>query len=99
MAKARGASWKQRQLSAMRYLYRPIVERWETEAFVDDRRVFCNMYRMIEAGLKSLVAEPDLYIRNAVGAQLRKDKAMMDRIVRRFGADAGREETEGGVRA
>ena len=84
MAKPKGASWKQKQLHAMSYLYRTTAERWEAEGHVDDRRVYVNTYRMIVAGIRSLPAEPTLYVKNAMNEKLRKDRAMMERIAARF---------------
>ena len=78
------ASWKHKQLSAFMYLYRPAAERWSAEGHTDDRRVYCNIYRMIVAGLRALPAEPPLYIRKAVIDAMRRDRATLDRIAARF---------------
>ena len=83
VAKTSG-SWKQKQISAFIYLYRPAAERWNAEGHSDDRRVYCNTYRLILAGLRSLPAEPPLYIRNAVNDAMRRVRATLDRIAARF---------------
>ena len=86
MPKPRGASWKQKQLHRMKYLYKPVADKWERESLsvIDDRRAFLKMYRMIVSALESLSANPDLYVRIAVDRKIKTDMALMDVIVQRF---------------
>ena len=84
MPRPKGASWKQHQIAAMKYLYRATAERWEAEGRQDDRRVFVRTYHMIMDGLLTLQPEPALFIRTAVAEKLRKERALMDRIAAAF---------------
>ena len=89
MTMRRGANWKQRHMKQLRYIYGPAAERWQAEGRQDDRRLYANTYRMMLEGLRSLPAEPALYVRTAVDEKLRKDRAMLDRIARRFAVIEG----------
>jgi hypothetical protein len=89
-ARYSGASWKQMQLHALAYNYGRLAERWQREEYHDDRDVYVRTYHMMMTGIKSLMAHPDLYVRVAMGDQLRKDRALLDRIARAFGEKPGK---------
>lgn len=84
----RGASWKQKQIHGLKFRYGRLVEQWGKQIHGDDRDVYCRTYWMMLNGLQSLSANPDLYIRVAVGEKLRTDRAMLDRIAGTFGENA-----------
>ena len=88
----RGASWKQQQIHSLKYRYGHLAEKWSAKTYGDDRDLYVNTYRIMMVGLKSLSAEPDLYVRVAMGQKMREDRALLDRIALRFG-----ENTLGGI--
>lgn len=90
-ARYRGASWKQMQIHALTYKYGRLAEEWgkEQRGGNDGRDVYVRTYHMMLTGLKSLMASPDLYVRVAMGEQLRKDRAMLDKIARAYGKKTG----------
>ena len=89
MAYANEITWKQMQLRRLGYMYKRYVTAWEGK-HNDDRDVLCRTYRMMEAAIKSLPAEPELYVKAAMNEKMRSDRKMMDRIVKVFEAEAGR---------
>lgn len=95
VAAYRGASWKQKQIHALAYTYGRRAEDWQRELHGDDRDVYCRVYAQMMTGLRSLPAAPDLYVRVAMGEQLRKDRAVLDRIARTFERAEAQEATGG----
>ena len=89
MPKKAGNTWKQQQLHLLRYQYGPYVRKW-AEA-TDDRLIFCNTFRQMEEALRSLPAEPHVYVRVAMLRQMKEDQALMGRIIRKFEVYAKRE--------
>ena len=89
-ARYSGASWKKMQAHALAYNYGRLAERWQSEEHRDDRDVYVRTYHMMMTGIKSLMAHPDLYVRVAMGEQLRKDRDLLDRIARAFGEKPGK---------
>lgn len=83
MANENQGSWRRLQLRRMEYLYGQRVKRWEGR-HTDDRETFCGVYRAMEAALRSLPAEPTLYVQAAMNEKMKADRAMLDRIAARF---------------
>ena len=75
-------TWKSLKLTVLRYSYAKEAERWANEE--DDRRLFHNTYNQIVRGVNSLPDEPDLYVRVAMDALIKKDCEMLGRIKTRF---------------
>ena len=71
--------WRKMHLERLRYLYGEEYRRWAGK-HEDDRAVYCKMYEQIEGALRSLPAEPNLYVKNAVGAKIKADRETLDRI-------------------
>lgn len=85
LAAYREASWRQKKIHGLKYRYGRLAEQWGQQTNGDDRDVYCNTYRLILEGLKTLPAEPALYVRVAMGEKMRIDRALMDRIAANFG--------------
>lgn len=83
-AKYRGASWKQRQVHALNYRYGLRAAQWQAEGQTDDRDVYVRTLGMMVQGVKSLPANPDIYVRVAMAEKLRRDMLELDRIARKF---------------
>lgn len=76
-------SWKRMHIDMLEQAYGQRAARWALEK-EDDRAVFCRMYSAMLDGLHSLPEEPQLYVKVAVAAKLRKDRAVLDRIAEAF---------------
>jgi len=85
LAAYRGSSWRKKQIHRLKYLYGRLAEQWGRKTNGDDRDVYCNTYQLILEGLKTLPAEPALYVRVAMVEKMRIDRALMDRIAANFG--------------
>ena len=83
MAYVNEKTWRQLQLRRIQFLYGQYVTAWEGK-HTDDRGALCLIYRSMEAALKSLPAEPTMYIQAAMSEKMRADRARMDKIVGRF---------------
>lgn len=83
-AKYRGTSWKRLQLHALNYRYGLRAAKWKAEGHADDRDVYVRTLAMMVQGVKSLPANPDIYVRVAMAEKLRRDMLELDRIARKF---------------
>ena len=76
-------SWKTLHLERLQYLYGEHYRRWNGKQ-KDDRELYCRMYEKMEAALRSLPAEPNLYVTVAMDEKLRKDRETLDRIAAKY---------------
>lgn len=93
-AKYRGTSWKQLQLHALNYMYGIRAAKWKAEGHTDDRDVFVRRFGMMIQGIKSLPANPDIYVRVAMAEKLGRDQLELNRIIANF--ERGRRRDTGG---
>ena len=71
--------WRMMHLERLRHLYGELYRTWNGK-HTDDREVYCRIYESIEAGLKSLPAEPNTWVKVAVGTKIKTDRETLDRI-------------------
>lgn len=57
---------------------------WNVEGIRDDRRVFCNLYEIIEDALKTSTTITNNTILVALNERLRRDQRQMSEIVKHF---------------
>ena len=75
-------SWKERKLIVLRFHYEKLAAAWDNEG--DDRRLFCNLYKMIVHAVESLPDNPDNYVCCAMNNLIRDDRKTLDEIAARF---------------
>ena len=79
---AKQITWKERQKKTLLEHYAKYVP--EFEGHDDDRKIYCNTYKMIIKALEDLPEEPQPFTRCAMNAAINKDLCMLDRIILRF---------------
>ena len=75
-------SWKALKIAMMEECfgkYVPVFENYE-----DDRKVYCNTYRMIMDGLTSLEENPNIFVRVAIDKKIEEETLMKGRVILRF---------------
>ena len=83
MREVKQASWREKHLERLRYLFGENYRRWNGK-HKDDRALYCDLYESMEAALRCLQEEPIGYVAAAMDAQLRKDRNTMGRITEKF---------------
>lgn len=61
-----------------------IYQRWSEENPGDDRRLFCNLYRIYMETCEDMKAVNNIHIRCAVNARLQDDMNTLEKIHSRF---------------
>lgn len=75
-------SWKKRQMTTLLEHYAKYVPEFEDHE--DDRKIYCNTYKMITEALKDLPEEPQVFVRCAMNKAINQELCMLDRIILRF---------------
>ena len=89
MREIKQASWREKHLERLRYLFGENYRRWNGK-HKDDRALYCDLYESMEAALRSLPAEPVKYVQVAMNEKMAADRKRMDRIVKAFEARRAR---------
>lgn len=77
-------TWKQVTIGLLKGKYQKKVEEWQNLEYVDDRAVFCGIYRKILKAVETLPEEPHNYVCCAMNDKIRSDREKMDEIMERF---------------
>ena len=90
---ARNLTWKQMRMRMVKDFYGKYVP--EFEGHEDDRKIFCNTYRMILDALEELPDEPAIFTKCAINNGIGKEMEMMDRIIYKFCPEVKEDELNG----
>lgn len=77
-----GTSWKAMKKAVMEECFGKYIP--EFENFDDDRKVYCNTYRLIMEGIESLEENPKLFVRVAMNHQIEEETLKLGNIILRF---------------
>ena len=85
----RTLTWKERQKKTLLEFYAKYVP--EFEGHDDDRRIYCNTYKMLTRALEELPEEPESFTKCAMNKAINQELCMLDRIILRFHYEKGEE--------
>jgi hypothetical protein len=77
-------NWRDRKIEYLERLYGRWYEKYSGVNTFDDRRLYCNIYRMILEALKTLPEEPINYVCVAMNKAVEEDVNTLQNIVRNF---------------
>ena len=75
-------TWKSEKLDFLKFMYEKKAEEWKERH--DDRRLFSNMYYQIITAVETLPEEPNNYVCVAMNDAIKKDREVLDRIMKRL---------------
>jgi hypothetical protein len=78
----RTITWKERQKETLREYYAKYIPEFENHD--DDRRIYCNTYKMLARALEELPEEPEVFTKCAMNKAINQELCMLDRIILRF---------------
>lgn len=64
--------------------YQKQADKWGSEAYRDDRKLYCNMYGMIIEALEFLTDETPILIKSALIEKIDENAKVLDRILKKF---------------
>jgi len=75
-------TWKTAKMEFLKFKYEKKAEEWKE--YLDDRRVYSNIYYQIIKAIETLPEEPNNYVCVAMNNEINKDREMLDRIMKKF---------------